>query len=249
MTEQGNNTINSYSFFIPHVFNHITLNDLVKLIQDSSPYKGNEPDTSIGIVDRIESIPKINKIDGHPYYSCFVFMKEWGNNNYAKDLRSKLCNNEQSRIYYKLNIYTNIEYIVLLPNKSETSLMDAPSHTDLVLYLHTDIRLETVYNIMEGLDLGKIRCIEAELYSSVSPTTSNIWNNANPDIWKKKVRIQYNIIHIRFDYWYKTQTAYKFKEELKKSTYINIPVFDGTIWTFYETKAVYEDVNPYIWQS
>ena len=245
MTEQGNNSIiNSHSFFIPHVFNHITLNDLVKLIQESSPYKGN-----VGIVDKIESIPKINKTDGHPYYSCFVFMKEWGNNNYAKDLRFKLYNNEQSRIYYKLNNYANVEYIVLLPNKSETSLMNAPTHTDLVLYLHTDIRLETVYNIMEGLDLGKIRCIEAELYSSMPTTTSNIWNDANPDIWKTKVRTQYNIIHIRFDYWYKTQTAYKFKEEIKKLTYINIPVFDGTIWTFYETDAKYEGVNPYIWQS
>jgi hypothetical protein len=247
------------SFFIPHVFDYISLDKLVEIIEENNTAKGNG-ETSIGKVEKIESIPKTNQKDGHAYYSCFVELKSWSNNKYAMDLRDRLYNNEQCRVYYNRDLYyhkgnycNKQEYIVILPNKSDTFFLDAPTHADLVLYLHPDVRLETVYNVMEGLDFGKVRCIEAEAFQhypneSNTYVPNNIWKWGNPDIWAKKVNVRHNVIYVRFDYWYKTQTAYNFKKEIKDATFVDIPVFDGTTWTFFETAPKYEGVNPYVWK-
>lgn len=231
------------SFFIPHVFSYITLENLVSLIE-------NNGDSTIGKVERIESIPKTNPYTGHSYYSCFVTIQEWANTKFAHDLQISLYTDHQTRFYFTTPHSCGLmkkEYIVLLPNKSETSFAEAPKHTDLVLYLHTDVRLETVHNVMEGLDLGKINRIESYLYS---PPASNqpLWKHANPDLWDEKVNSTYNIVYVRFEYWYKTQSAYNFKKEFENSTYAKIPVFEGVEWTFYETESKFSGVNPYVWQ-
>jgi hypothetical protein len=251
--DEKENVIYIDSFFIPHVFEYITLDRLVEMIETPSPSKG-DGDTSIGIVDKIESIPKINQKDGHPYYSCFVTLKSWANNGYARTLMYRLYNDEQIRLYYESDKYRNDEYIVLLPNKSETSMMEAPKHTDLVLYLHSDISMETVLNIMQGLDIGQVHSIETELISQ--PHSNNtyydssfkLWEGVNSDIWNQTVNTQYNTVYVRFSYWYKTQTAYNFNREMIKSTFVDVPVFNGTVWTFFETTPKYDGVNPYVWQ-
>lgn len=251
--DNNENVIYIDSFFIPHVFDNVTLDDLVQMIETSSPFKG-EGDTSIGIVDKIESIPKINQKNGHSYYSCFVTLKSWADNDYARNLMMKLYNDEQSRLYYKPEENINPSYIALLPNKSETSMMDAPQHTDLVLYLHSDIRLETVMSVMEGLDIGRIHSIESRLMCMNQPNDEpselsfNLWEFVNPEMWNQKVNHQYTAVYVRFSYWYKTQTAYNFKREMINFTHVNVPVFNGTVWTFYEIPPKYEGVNPYVWQ-
>ncbi len=227
------------SFFIPHVFDYISLNDLVFLIENST----------IGIVEKIESIPKINQTDGHNYYSCFVFMKEWMNNDFSQEIQNKLFENSQSRIYYT-NIYKNgnPEYIVILPNKSSTTQKENPKHIDLTLFLHTDVRLETIQSVMEGLDLGKIKYIEFIENNSLF-TTTNTWKHANLDIWNKHAGFRYNTVNIRFEYWYKTNTAYEFQNELFTSSFVDIPVFDRTVWSFYELPPLFQSYNPYVWYS
>jgi hypothetical protein len=246
------NVIYIDSFFIPHVFDNVTLDHLVEMIETSSPYKG-EGDTSIGVVDKIESIPKINQKNGHSYYSCFVTLKSWADNDYARNLMMKLYNDEQSRLYYKPEESINATYIAILPNKSETSMMDTPNHTDLLLYLHSDIRLETVMSVMEGLDIGKIHSIESRvMYNQPNDYPHELSFNqcefVNPERWNQKVNHQYIAVYVRFSYWYKTQTAYNFKREMINLTHVNVPVFNGTVWTFYEIPPKYEGVNPYVWQ-
>ena len=251
--EDNENVIYIDSFFIPHVFDNVTLDDLVQMIETSSPFKG-EGDTSIGIVDKIESIPKINQKTGHSYYSCFVTLKSWADNDYSRNLMMKLYNDEQSRLYYKPDENINPIYISLLPNKSETSMMDAPKHTDLVLYLHSDIRLETVMSVMEGLDIGRIHSIESRLMHENEPNdhqselSFDLWKFVNPEMWNQKISHQYNAVYVRFSYWYKTQTAYNFKREMINLSHVNVPVFNGTVWTFYEIPSKYEGINPYVWQ-
>jgi hypothetical protein len=50
------------------------------------------------------------------------------------------------------------------------------------------------------------------------------------------------------EYWYKTQTAYAFQKEMENATYVDVPVFDGTVWTMYETSPKLLGVNPYVWE-
>ena len=238
------------SFFIPYVAENITLDTLVYIIEMSSPHKG-EGDNSIGIVEKIESIPKVNAKTGRAYYSCFVTLKSWAKNGCAHELMMRLYNDNQSRLYFKDNNNVIPQYLHILPNKSETSLMPPPKHMDLLIYLHTDVRLETVMGVIEGLDIGKVYKIEAELFSS----SNNNFNGNTPllkwvnqDIWKQKVNFQHNVITITMEYWYKTQTAYAFQKEIDNATYVDVPIYDGTVWTMYETSPILLGVNPYVWE-
>jgi hypothetical protein len=242
--EEEENVVYTDSFFIPHVFSYFSLESLVNLIE-------NNGENSIGKVERIESIPKTNPHTGHSYYSCFVILEKWADTQFAYDLERRLYNDEQTRLYFDPN--AGGKYIVLLPNKSETSFLEAPEHMDLMLYLHTDVRLETVFNVMEGLDIGKINSIESYLYFPPPHAENNndnpsLWKHANTDMWNNKVKPTYNVVYVRFDYWYKTQTAYNFKKEFKTVTYAEIPVFEGVQWIFYETQPRFNGVNPYVWQ-
>lgn len=238
------------SFFIPYVAENITLDMLVDIIETSSPYKGDD-DNSIGIVDKIESIPKVNAKTGRAYYSCFVTLKSWAQNGSAHELMMRLYNDNQSRLYFKDNNNVIPQYLHILPNKSETSLMNPPKHMDLLIYLHTDVRLETVMGVIEGLDIGKIHSIEAELLSSNNSSNGNTcqlkW--VNQDIWRQKVNFQHNVVIITMEYWYKTQTAYAFQKEMDNATFVDVPVYDGTIWTMYETSPKLSGVNPYVWEK
>lgn len=248
--DEEENVIYIDSFFIPHVFDHVSLDQLVDIIEKSDHYKG-EGDTSIGIVEKIEAIPKIHEKDGHSYYSCFVSLKSWANTDYSRKLMFSLYNDEQTRVYYKANDYGKASYIVLMPNKSEISMAETPKHSDLVLYLHSDTTYETVLNVIEGLDIGKVHSIEMERVLPItnSPNVDKInvpceW--VNPEMWSRKVCPTYNIVFVRMEYWYKTQTAYSFKQVMNDSTFVELNVFEGTTWTIYETAPKFEGINPYV---
>jgi hypothetical protein len=249
-TEEEEVVIYIDSFFIPYVAENITLDTLVDIIERSSPYKG-EGDNSIGIVEKIESIPKVNAKTGRAYYSCFVTLKSWSQNVSAHELMMRLYNDNQSRLYFKDNNNVIPQYLHILPNKSETSLMPPPKHMDLLIYLHTDVRLETVMGVIEGLDIGKVYSIEAELLTSSNNSSNGNtcqlkW--VNQDIWRQKVNCQHNVVIVTMEYWYKTQTAYAFQKEMENATYVDVPVFDGTVWTMYETSPKLLGVNPYVWE-
>lgn len=247
--EEEENVIYINSFFIPRLPDDLTLDQLVEIIQTPSPYKGDHVDNSIGIVEKIESIPKISPKDGKPFKSAFVTLTSWSDNQYAKSLMMKLYNDEQSRVYYNPPScdYINPKFVVLLPNKSETSMKDPPKHTDLILYLHADTRLETVLNVMEGLDIGRVHSIESELLPYIEPLGIDLADYINVDIWNQIVKPRYNRVRVNMEYWYKTQTAYAFEREMKKKTYVEVPVFEGTYWTVYETEPKFNGNNPYVW--
>jgi hypothetical protein len=246
------NVIYIDSFFIPRLPDDMTLEQLVDIIQLSSPYKGDgENDNSIGVVEKIESIPKISTKDGKPFKSAFVTLRSWCDNQYARSLMMKLYNDEQSRVYYNPpdSEYINPKFIVLLPNKSEISLKNAPNHIDLVLYLHTDTRLETVLNVIEGLDIGRVHSIESILLPYTEQYGIDLASYINVDIWNQIVKIRYNEVHVVMDYWYKTQTAYAFQDAMKLNDCVNVPVCEGTNWTIYRAEPKLNGINPYVWNA
>jgi len=249
--KENENVIYINSFFIPRLPDEMSLDQLVDIIQSSSPYKGVDGENSIGVVEKIESIPKISTKDGKPFKSAFVTLTSWSDNEYAQSLMMKLYNDEQTRVYYNPpnSEYINPKFIVLLPNKSEISMENPPKHTDLILYLHTDTRLETVLNVIEGLDIGRVHSIEAELLPYNDSCGINLPNYINVDIWNQTVKPRYNAVRVNMDYWYKTKTAYAFKSEIEKTTFVEVPVFEGTNWIIYETEPKFDGINPYVWKT
>ena len=221
--EQESNVIYRNSFFIPHVFNTLPLPELVTFLENEE---------NIGVISRIESIPKKNLTDGHDYYSCFVFL-EWNENDAnAKYIMDRIYRNENVRVFYN-----DTMFITLLPNKSSITQMPEPDHIDLCVCLYEDIKEDSVLKVMEGLDLGKVEYVDLVPYSSCT----------NPN-WYKPVELKYNMATIRFKYWYKTRAAYSFQHHLALYGDVNINVFGVTsCWTFYSCAAALESVNPYVW--
>lgn len=236
------NVIYIDSFFIPHVSMYISLDELVNILETTDGGKG------IGLVEKIESIPKQNKTDGHLYYSAFVFLKEWNDNAQSKYVRNNLYEDKQVKLYYN-DYETNLKrYFLLLPNKSSTTEEKDPEHFDLMLCnVHNEISCEYIYNVLLGLDIGKVMEINWFPHEN-QITNSNVWKYANIDIWNSHIKQQDNIVCIHFDYWYKTKTACKFQEEIKNNSLINIPIGHNMYLTFYKIQPKYEGVNPYVWQ-
>ena len=79
------------SIYIPHVFSSISLAHVREVL---------EVKFQLGTVQHMESIPKVNKTDGHSYYSCFVYFDSWSDSPSAKYLVYQLENNQQTKMYY-----------------------------------------------------------------------------------------------------------------------------------------------------
>ena len=229
-------TIAIPSIFLPHI--HISeKKEYVRHILEEK-YK-------LGVISKIECIPKVHKVDGHKYYSCYVFFESWGTGEHALYVLPRLLRNEQTRI-----IYSGDKYWVLNMNRSYIAFYKNPVHMDLITYLHTDFTMETVSSIMDGLDLGKIHSVEFIKSSDQNYFGENVvWNKANKDIWGRKVPYTYNSTIVRFQYWYRSDSAYAFQNELIQNGYVDIPVSDGITWTFYRETPLLDGINPNVWNK
>jgi hypothetical protein len=232
-------TTTTTPYFNPSIYlPHVDAKHTMLFVKDVLENKYN-----LGVIRKIESIPKVNQVDGHEYYGCFIFFDSWGTGEHASYILSRLLRNEQTRINH-----TGSQYWVICMNQSVVAFYENPIHMDLISYLHTDFTTETVLSVMEGLDLGKIEHIEFIRGCDDNYHGDNvIWNKVNKDIWTKKVPYHYNSIIVRFSFWYRTQTAYAFQSELNENGFIDIPVFDGISWTFYSQKPLLDGVNPNVW--
>lgn len=221
--QEANNIIYKDSFYIPHVFNSLSLQDLAYYLETVE---------NIGVISRIESIPKTNLTDGHEYYSCFVFMEKWNEDEGTKYITDRIYKNDSVRLFYNDTVY-----ITLLPNKSSITQMPDPEHMDLCVCLHEDMKEETVRKVMEGLDVGKVEVVDIQPYTSYT----------NPN-WYKPVEFKYNLVTIRFKYWYKTRSAYSFQNHMALYGSASVSVFGVTsCWTFYRCPAALTSENPYVW--
>jgi hypothetical protein len=219
------------SIYLPHV--HATDSKEFVLEVLENKFK-------LGVISKIECIPKINQTDGHEYYSCFVFFESWGTGENASYVLSRLLCNEQTKIKY-----SGDKYWVICMNQSVVAFYKDPVHMDLITYLHTDFTTDTVLSVMNGLDLGKIDSVEFIRGSDANYFGENIiWDKANKSIWDREVPYIYNSVIVRFSFWYRTQTSYAFQYELNQNGYIDIPVSDGLCWTFYSQTPLLDGVNP-----
>ena len=223
------------SIYLPHVFSNITKEFIRDVLQD---------DYKLGVISKIECIPKVNFVDGHEYFSCFIFFDSWGAGENSLYILSRLKYNEQTRLKYSAE-----KYWVICNNQSEVALYDDPRHIDLVAYLHPDFKIDTVMTVVNGLDLGKINTIE--LVKNIEENYYGpdiVWNQTNPSL-REKSKFGCNTVNVRFAFWYRTKTAYKFQDELQNHGFVDIPVSDGLVWTFYSQKPLSDGINPNVWRN
>lgn len=238
MTEQQNQ-ITPMIMYIPYIKDSFTIKEIVDVFEGK--YK-------IGVIDRIEGVPKVNQKDGHGYFSYFIYMREWNTySDNANYILSNMYDGIQTRIRYD-----DVRYWVICPNTSEVTSLPIPKQMDVSLYLHTDVSPQTIFTVLEALEWGKINSIQY-ITDEIDETDKNkyenqtVWKGIKKEVWQEKVNSSYNTIHIHFDYWYHTKSAYEFQEEMSKNKSVDIPIDNSTNWTFYEITPMLKGGNPYIY--
>ena len=120
-------------------------------------------------------------------------------------------------------------------NLSKMSFYRDPIHMDLILYLHSDIRYDTILSTIECLDIGKVHSIEM-----------------------RHDEHKTNIISIHFDYWYRTKASNAFQKRITNNHYteinishtinqVNPKIINRHFWTFYPESPKLIGKNPNIW--
>ena len=236
MTEQNKST--PMIMYIPYIHNSFSIKEIVGVFQEI--YK-------IGVIEHIEGVPKVNQKDGHGYFSYFIYMKKWNtDSDNAKYILSNMYDGIQTRIRYD-----DVRYWVICPNTSEVTSLPIPKQMDVSLYLHTDVSPHTIFTVLEALEWGKINSIQF-ITDETNETDKNkyenqtVWKGIKKEVWQEKVNSSYNTIHVHFDYWYHTKSAYELQEEMSKKKSVDIPIDDSTKWTFYEISPMLKGGNPFI---
>lgn len=223
------------SIYLPHVFSYITKEFILDVLQVK--YK-------LGIISKIECIPKFNVVDGHEYFSCFIFFDSWTDELEASYILSRLKDNQQTRLQY-----SGEKYWVICNNQSDVAFYADPRHVDLVAYLHPDFKVDSIMTVINGLDLGKVNSVEIVKNIEESYYGPDfLWNQTNSSL-SDKSRFKSNTINVRFAFWYRTKSTYKFQEELSEHGHIDIPISEGLVWTFYSQNPLSDGINPNVWRK
>ena len=212
------------SMYIPHVHDNISKDFVVQIL---------ETKFQLGRVVRIESIPKVSTTDAHTYCCYYVYFDTWSSSASAVYLQSQFSQSESTKMFYNEK-----QYWVVCKNSSHAqyTVDQQPKHMSIVTYLPADVAVETVYQMIEYLDLGKVECIQY-----TSELNYNYYQEQEQQLLERTIVIHYT-------YWYRTQSATAFQQCMSHQQYVDIPGDNyPKIWTFYESTPITEGKNPYVW--
>jgi hypothetical protein len=218
MTRTSTPTVDGYnnkmvtSFYIPHVPGEILKEKLKEILENKF---------DIGIITKIECIPKIGNGDRDDNYSCFVFFESLSYSNCSFDIQLKFKKGLQPRLYYDEK-----KYLVICQNTSEVAYYKDPKHMDLIFYVNKSFKGDSIEYlcILEQLDLGEIQTIDMK--NEVDSCHS---------------------VKLCFKFWYRTKNAYRFQQELMETGSVKVRIAEDEQWTFYYEKPLLDGVNPNVW--
>lgn len=200
------------SFYIPHVPGEILKEQLKEMF---------EKKFNIGIVTKIECIPKIGNGDRDDNYSCFIFFESLSYSSQSFEIHLNFKKGLQPRLYYELK-----KYLVICQNTSEVAYFQDPKHMDLTFYVNKQFKGDSMEYlcILEQLDLGEIQTIDM-----------------------KNEKDSCHSVKLCFKFWYRTKNAYNFQHELMKSGSVKVRIAEDEQWTFYYEKPLFGGINPNVW--
>ena len=224
------------SIYVPRIDSNISIEEIKNIFENVF---------NLGTIMRIECESNRRSID---YFYCYIFFSNWNNNEYANYILPRIQNNEPTRIFHP----TLSKYWLVYTNFSDMSFYRDPIHMDLILYLHSDIRYETILSIIECLDIGKVSSIEMKNDEEEEEEQFVINNRYMRTQFKR------NIVCIHFDYWYRSKSSYAFQKQITTDHYIevnisqtvnriNSKILNKHFWTFYPETPKLLGINPNIW--
>jgi hypothetical protein len=180
----------------------------------------------IGVLDRIEAIPKVNQKDGHSYVACYLYFTTWGNTYFAQLLRMHLMYGSQTPMYVEPNLYW-----MVCPNTSVVYTENIPhaKHMALLVCSNTSNSLLDIIESFELNDLGKVSVTKSYYVDDVPHCASAAVNDAymaltglghpmDSESHLTMSRVLENpreMAVVQFEYWFHSKTAYDFQQCLE----------------------------------
>ena len=180
----------------------------------------------IGVLDRIEAIPKVNQKDGHSYVACYLYFTEWGNTYYAQFLRMQLMYGNQTPMYVQPNLYW-----MVCPNTSVVYKENIPhaKHMALLVSSNTPNCLMDIIESFELNDIGKVSVTKSYYVQDVPECASIAVNDAYVALSQvsddsdstshhemaKVLEHPREIAVVQLEYWFHSKTAHEFQKCLE----------------------------------
>jgi hypothetical protein len=232
------------SIYVPHVDASYTFDQIAHQFENVF---------ELGLIERIEAVPKVNQKDGHAYHSCFIYFSKWGNGYNAQYVRNQFIQGEQVRMYYLVN-----RYWMVCPNTSEVANLPMPEHCGLSVYMPWDfVQNECIDGDTGNYDISNL--FDSVEFGAVSPGT---WEYDASMMCGKDAReiigeddfMDAFPMHIDFDYWYHSENAHEIQQNLADEGHViiypEIPGYPDMQWLIMKsTKTSTTGINPYIWYS
>ena len=252
------------SIYVPHVDASYTFEQIAHQFENVF---------ELGVIERIEAVPKVNQKDGHAYHSCFIYFSKWGNGYNAQYVRNQFIQGEQVRMYYLVN-----RYWIVCPNTSEVANLPMPEHCGLSVYMPWDfVQNECIdgdtgnydiSNLFDSVEFGAVSPgtweYDASMMDSKDGTGDKILQSTNSES-RRLSEFAREIIgevdfmdsfpmHIDFDYWYHSENAHEIQQNLADEGHViiypEIPGYPDMQWLVMKsTKTATTGINPYIWYS
>ena len=251
------------SVFLPHVdTNQFSFEDIAYQFEQVF---------QIGVLDRIEAIPKVNQKDGHSYVACYLYFTAWGNNYYAQFLRMQLMYGNQTPMYVLPNLFW-----MVCPNTSVVHVENIPhaQHMALLVSSNTSHCLSDIIESFELQDIGKVSVTKSYYVQDVPPCASMAVNDAymaltdsdcdsgDSDSHRGMAQVLENpreIAVVHLEYWFHSKTAHEFQKCLEsKFQCIGLHGYGGSsgegdnesCWVITQYPVTdTPGINPYIWYA
>ena len=191
MTVTNYNTVmkpNEVSIFIPHIDMSYGFQDIVYQLQDLF---------ELGKIDRIEALPRVNQVDGHPYLACFVYFWKWGNGYLSQQIYNNMKQNTPTRLY----LNATGTYWIALPNTSHVADVPLPEHISFYL-VHDPKNVPTkeqLVDVFDKMNIGRVSYNHTEY-------------------------LEGDAIRVVMDYWYHSKTTFDIQSILKQKQITHLHV-------------------------
>jgi hypothetical protein len=227
-----------YTLYIPYVNKTISANELFNIFEN------------LGKVQRLEVVPKLKLETGAEYNIVFVYFTEWFNTELNTEIVETLGSADAQFQLFYTSVSNTEKYLNLKYNISPLAKIPLPKHYDLMLCVNKNISFEYLNQVITALDIGQVNSIFVNTKDTHTNIDNYLWKGINPSIWvdcfDTPDKLHHNV-QISFSWWFHTEQAFLFQENLLKNGSIQIPVDLHTIFTFYLFRALVPDQNPYIY--
>jgi len=231
------------SLFLAHVSDSVDMSFVSKTFQTRE----------IGVVERIEWIPNVTK-EGTPFKTCFVYFSSFYETPASLELRHAVAEMRQVKFVYSEG--RRAAYWKVAANTSSIADYPPNKHVDLEVLVDAHVMSESVEDMLEQLDLGKVLKVSRERKGGAQNPHEEFLGMSREDPRNMLLPVQHENerVRIQFEYWHRNLAAAQFQYRLFDARsaeagppYVKVQVSDCMVLKIYAVPAKIAGSNPFVW--